>query len=255
MFNLQNLRLTQKFALIGFLALLLTGLPTTLYFAQGAPLIATAELENAGIAPLVALQSVVRLTQQHRGLAAGMLGGNAKLEALRPGTRDALAQAMTEFERRIKGEVTPARLTEWAERKQRWGALEQAVANRQLKPAESSAQHTALIADLLVLNEGLLDDYTLSLDPNPDSYALMMSGFVNAPALAERLGQLRAQGTGFLATGTLPPEKRATLEAVKSRAQELYGDMIGNLGKATAVNAELKARLGDKAAVLKAEIA
>jgi len=34
---------------------------------------------------------------------------------------------------------------------------------------ESSARHTALIAGLLVMNEHLLDDYGLSLDPDTDS--------------------------------------------------------------------------------------
>ena len=34
--------------------------------------------------PLLALQDVVRQTQQHGGLSAGTPGGNAKLEARRP---------------------------------------------------------------------------------------------------------------------------------------------------------------------------
>lgn len=255
MFVLQNLRLTHKFIIMGLLALLMTVVPSSLYFAHTAPTIAAAELENSGIAPLVALQSVVRLTQQHRGLSAGMLGGNVKLEARRPETRDALTKVMAEFDGLLRPLMSEKRLAEWRACQQRWVALEQAVAQRQLKPGESSAAHTALIAELLTLNGHLLDDYALSLDPSADSYALIYAAFVDAPALAERLGQLRAQGTGYLATGTLQPENRATLVAVKSRAQELYGDMLGNLGKATAGNPDLKANLGDKASVLKAQIA
>ncbi len=250
---LYHLRLTQKFTILGLLALLMAGLPTALYFSQTAPMITAAQQEDAGIAPLVALQNVVRLTQQHRGLSAGMLGGNAKLEARRPETRDALNQALGTLDQQMAG-ASPQRLGQWAERKQRWTALEQAVALRQLKPAESSARHTALIAELLALNEQLLDDFGLSLDPHADSYALVMATFVDAPALAERLGQLRAQGTGLLATGSLSPENRAGLVAVKGRAQELYGAMIGNLGKATTGNAVLQAQLGDKAIDLQGSI-
>jgi len=251
---LQQLGLAQKFTLLGLLALLMAGLPTSLYFYQAAPVIAAAELESSGIAPLLALQDVVRLTQQHRGLSAGMLGGNAKLEARRPETRDALAQAITSVDQQLAQAAGPKLLGQWAERKQQWASLEQAVAQRQLKPAESSARHTALIAELLALNEGLLDEFALSLDPNADSYALIMATFVNAPALAERLGQLRAQGTGFLATGTLPVESRATLTAIKGRAQELFGEMMGNVGKATASNAPIKDHLGAQAETLKAQI-
>jgi methyl-accepting chemotaxis protein len=252
---LHTLRLTQKFIIIGLLALVMTAVPAGFYFAQTAPVIAAAELEDSGLAPLVALHSVVRLTQQHRGLAAGMLGGNTKLEAQRPETRDALAKAMADFEGLLGAAALPQRKAQWAERKQRWAALEQAVSGKQLKPAQSSAEHTALIAELLAFNGGLLDDFGLSLDPHADSYPLIMAALVDAPALAERLGQMRAQGTGFLATGSMAPEARATLMAVKSRAQELYGEMTGNLGKSTAINASLKANLGDKAEVLKAQIA
>ena len=56
----------------------------------GHPCITAVELDNGAIMPLLALlallalQDVVCLTQQHGGLSAGMLGGNAKREARRP---------------------------------------------------------------------------------------------------------------------------------------------------------------------------
>ena len=87
-----------------------------------------------------------------------MLGGNAKLEARRPETRDAVAKAMAALDEGLLAGAAPQHLlSQWAERKQHWVALEQAVAQRQLKPVESSARHTALIADLLALNTNVLD--------------------------------------------------------------------------------------------------
>ena len=251
----RQLLLARMFILLGLLALVMTALPTGLYFRSTAPVIANAELQNSGIAPLLALQDVVRLTQQHRGLSAGMLAGNAKLEVRRPETRDALTKAIAALDERLLASAAPHLVSQWAERKQHWLALEQAVAQRQLKPAESTVRHTALVAELLALNSNVMDDYGLSHDTTADGYALIMAAFVNAPALAERLGQLRAQGTGLLVTGNLLPENRATLAAVKDRTQELLGDMIGNLDKATAANAVFKANLGDKAQSLKDEIA
>ena len=251
----RQLLLARKFILLGLLALVMTALPTGLYFRSSAPVIANAELQNSGIAPLLALQDVVRLTQQHRGLSAGMLAGNAKLEVRRPETRDALTKAIAALDERLLASAAPHLVSQWAERKQHWLALEQAVAQRQLKPAESTVRHTALVAELLALNSNVMDDYGLSHDTTADGYALIMAAFVNAPALAERLGQLRAQGTGLLVTGNLLPENRATLAAVKDRTQELLGDMTGNLDKATAANAVFKANLGDKAQSLKDEIA
>ena len=46
----RQLRLAQKFILLGLLALVMAALPTGLYFRSTAPVIANAELENSGIA-------------------------------------------------------------------------------------------------------------------------------------------------------------------------------------------------------------
>ena len=253
--SIDHLRLAQKFIILGLLALLMAAVPSVLYFRQTAPVIAVAQQEAGGIASLKALQNLVRLTQQHRGIAAGMLGGNAALEAKRADTLNQLAQAQDRTNTQLRAaELPAARMAQWAERQQQWATLEQAVSKRQLKPAESSAQHTTLIAGLLALNADLLDDFALSLDPQADSHALIMAAFVNAPGLAERLGQLRAQGTGFLTTGTMPPESRATLSAIQGRAVEMFGEMTSSLGKATTANPALQAELTSKADTLKAQI-
>jgi methyl-accepting chemotaxis protein len=253
---LHRLSLAQKFTTLGLVALLMAALPTALYTRSAWAEFQTAKLEARGTAPTIALQQVVRLAQQHRGLSAGMLGGNAALAAKRPETRDALARAIETMESRLKDAgVSDAVFAQWVEHKQRWTALEQAVASQSLKQAESLVQHTELIAQWLQLNDDLLDEFGLALDPQADSYAMIVATLASAPALAERLGQMRGQGTGALTAGTLPPEGRMALSATRDRANELLGDMRRNLGKATAANAALKAELGAKSDALKAQIA
>ncbi len=246
-----RLRLSHKFTILGIIALLMSAFPTALYYHHTAPLIGTAEREARGVTPLVALQEVVRLTQQHRGVSAGMLGGNSVLAGKWPATRDALEKAIQATDAGLKAASASTRIeSAWAAHKQRWNTLAQAVAAKQLNPADSSARHTQLIAGLLALNTNLLDDYALSLDPKADSHALIMGSFVSAPGLAEKLGQLRAQGTGFLATGNLPPESRVSLSATQGRATELFTELTGNLNNATAANPVLRAELTAKAELL-----
>jgi len=253
---LHRLSLCQKFIILGIVALLTTALPTGMYFKQTLAEINTARLEAQGTAPVIALQRVVQLTQQHRGITEGMLGGNELLAARRPETLVALGKAMEALDASLETSVASRQITsQWAERKQRWAALEHAVASRQLKPAESFAQHTQLIVELLALNADVLDEFGLSLDPQSDSYALVMGAFVNTPGLAEKLGQMRARGAGYLVTGTLSPEGRAVLTAEQGRAEEILGEMMRNLGKATAANAEVRAELAAKADTLKVRIA
>ena len=252
---LHRLSLARKFLVLGALALLMVALPTGLYLLQAMAAIDAAKLEARGTAPVIALQKVIQLIQQHRGLSAGMLGGNESLALKRPETRDAVNQATQAFEASLTDSGAGAAVaTQWAERKRRWAALEQAVSARQLKPAESSAQHTRLIAELLALNQDLLDVFGLTRDAQIDSNAMIAASTLNAPMLAEQLGQMRAQGTGFLATGNLPPEGRVMLMAIQGRANEQFDDMMRSLGHATVANASLKTELGNKADALKAQI-
>lgn len=186
---LHRLRLSQKFLILGLLALGMVALPATLYIQRALAEVAAASKEASGTVPVIALQKVVQLMQQHRGISAGMLGGNESLATRRPATRDALAQAAEAVDASLKTqEALPATVSLWVEHKQRWQALEQAVANRQLKPAQSTQQHSQLIGALLQLSEDLLDEFKLSQDPEIASAALIHASLVNAPWLAEKLG-------------------------------------------------------------------
>ena len=81
---LHRLSLSHKFLILGALALGLVALPTSLYVNRALGEISVARLEVAGTQPAIAIQKVVQLTQQHRGISAGMLANNEALAARRP---------------------------------------------------------------------------------------------------------------------------------------------------------------------------
>ena len=91
---LHRLSLPQKFIILGLVALLMAVLPTVLLFQRSFDEIDVALREDEGTAPAIALQRVLQLTQHHRGIAAGPLGGNEALATLRPQERDEVAQAI-----------------------------------------------------------------------------------------------------------------------------------------------------------------
>jgi len=245
---LHRLNLSQKFLILGLIALLMVALPSGLYFQRVFADIDAAEREVQGARSLVMLNKVIQLTQTHRGMSAGMLNGNEQLAQRRPALRDNVVKAMTAVDSEFKQiQLLPQIQTHWESIQQRWATLEQGVTSRQLKTPESTQLHTQLIADLLLLSEELLDYSGMSLDPDVDTYFLIQASLVNMPWLAESLGIMRAQGTGFLAQGNLPPEGRASLQALKKRALELQGDMFRNLKKSSDANPAMKVALSAKA--------
>jgi len=247
---LNRLKLVQKFLILGVVALIMIGVPTALYLAQSFQAVAVAQSEARGVAPLMAMQRVIQFSQQHRGLSSGMLSGNQAMRDRRPGVKDNVDKAIAAVDDALLMAGASSALSgEWAQRKDRWKALEQAVTSGQLSAADSTRQHTAFIKTLFQLNDLTMDEYGLSLDPHEATNALIRAAFIEAPWLTEKLGIMRAMGSGFLTQKVLPPQGRGTLMALRDSAEEFLEGMTGHVlqaGRAdplmqTALEAPVKA--------------
>ncbi|WP_343591501.1 hypothetical protein [Paracidovorax wautersii] len=108
--RLSHLRLLHKFIILGLVGLLMSAVPTTLFVAQALDGIHNARLEARGTPALLALHKAVQELQVHRGLSAGMLGGNEVLAARRPTVRDAVNQALEQGSARFAEAGVPEAL-------------------------------------------------------------------------------------------------------------------------------------------------
>ncbi|MBY0454065.1 MAG: HAMP domain-containing protein [Burkholderiaceae bacterium] len=252
---LHRLSLLHKFVLLGLMGLLMSVLPTFLYVSEALHNMATARREVAGTPSLIALNKVVQLMQIHRGLSASMLSGNEELGARRPGVRDALGKAISEVDARFAAAQVPTpQNTSWAQVKQTWQTLEQAVGTRAIVQTQSTAQHTQLIASVMLLGEGLRHIYGLQVDHDADTNALIQTSLVHAPMLSEKLGIMRAQGSSFLVLGNLPPQGKSALQALQQRAGEVHGETFRNFERAMDSNPRFREVLQGPVQELKARI-
>jgi methyl-accepting chemotaxis protein len=241
---IHHMKLAHKFLILGLVFLILVAVPTSLYFKRSFADIAVARRELQGTGPLVALNKVIQFSQTHRGMSASMLSGNAALEARRPALRDKLNAAMAALDAEFStAQVSTPLQTRWSELKTRWTALEQGVASKTLTTPQSTQQHTQLITAQLQLGEELLDEFGLSLEPSADTYALIRATMADMPWLAENLGIMRAMGSGFLTKATVPPEGKATVQALQKRALELQNSMFRQIGIATRDNPAMQTAL------------
>ena len=254
---LHRLSLLQKFLILGTVGLLMSLLPTWLYVNDALDNIAKARQEAQGAAPLLALNKVVQLMQVHRGISMGMLRGDAALTAARPPVRDALGRAIQEVDAQLAAApaLPAAQAASWSQARQTWTALEQAVAARQLQPAQSIVQHTQLIASIMQLNNALLTTYGLQTDPYDDTHALVLASLVHAPMLGEKLGVMRAQGVGFLSAGELSPFGKGVMQSLQQRVVELQGETVRGFDDALQINPAFRSALAGPLQTLQAQIA
>lgn len=235
-------RLTLGFGLVG---LALVAAPLTIYLLQSSRALQSASRKYAGIAPSKALLKVVQLIQQHRGLSSGVLGGNLTMEAQRAAKQAEADKAVEAFDAIVTSDIhDPVLTATWRGALDVWGELTNGVSSRSITGQESVAKHTALIGENLKLLDLMMDYFGLSYDPTGNDYHLTMALLVHMPNLTEFLGQARARGMLLLAEKRITLADRTALIGLISNVERQHEYMERELGKAVALNPQMKTDLG-----------
>ena len=244
-----NNRMTIRTRLLlgfGLVSLALVATPLAMYMVQSSMALQSARLKHVGIAPSKALLRIVQLLQQHRGLSAGVLGGNTTMEAQRTAKQTETDKAVEAFDAIVTSDISDAALTAaWRRAAEAWRGLANGVSSRSITGQESFVQHTVLIGDNLKLLDLMLDYFGLSYDPTGHDYHLTMALLVHMPNLTEFLGQARARGMLLLAERRITLADRTALIGLISNVERQHEYMERELGKAVARNPQMKTGLGD----------
>jgi methyl-accepting chemotaxis protein len=240
---LSRLFLWQKFMLLTMLSGMVLAFPLGLYVRESNKSIEAAHQEVRGLLPIKATQSLILLTQQHRGLANMALAGDAAAKNGRATKQQELEQAQARLEGIIKQIDRPAIQDAWQRFKGDWPAVLHKASQGPAK--ESFAAHSTRIADLLAFADVLVDEYGLSLDPEFETYHLIDAALLRGPDMSEVLARLRGSGAGVLATKKVELEDRVVLSALLGRVSDLYAANRVSLGKVAAVNPALRSKLNE----------
>ncbi len=238
---LNRMRYPRKFALLGVIALLVIGsllvqlamsLRENIDFAER-------EVDALGVVPR--LLKVIQLSQQHRGLSSGLLNGNEEMRTpLQAKTAEVAAgfKAVDEAFASVSAESTVKR---WSDLRKDWAALESG--GLQMKPRDNLVAHTALIRKVVLALHDLGDDGNLTLDPSADTYYLIDNVIRRVPDVSERLGRLRAMGTGVLAAKTLDEQRRFDISTQLGELNMTLADFNENLERAAVANPAVRGSL------------
>ncbi|ENO84385.1 methyl-accepting chemotaxis protein [Thauera linaloolentis] len=201
-----------------------------------------AEREIAGLTLFDAGFGVVLLTQQHRGLSAGVLGGSAEMVPRREAKAMELQAAMTKLDHAIEADPL------WQPLKSPWLSVRAeldrlARTATQLSGADSFRAHTEVIARLLRWLGDVGDASGLALDPEAATANLIEPLLSSLPELSERLGQLRARGTNIVARHELLRGDEHGVIALLAEIDRTEADLIDRLARAGKANAGLAGAL------------
>lgn len=238
---LNKFKLSQKFVLLGLMVIVLFGIPTYLFVAGLNESIDFANRERTGAEYFKPVMSLLKNTQQHRGLSGLVLNGaveeKPKLEAKRQDVDKAVA-AIDEMDRRYP-ELDLSK--QWQVVKSGWQGVKSDVAN--LTPQERFKRHTLLVDNELKLIDAISDQSNITYDPTVDGYQLGFLATSRLPAITEYMGRVRAMGGNLLTLHKATQEDRSLLVGNLGIIQRQLAGARETLDKAYAANSELKVKL------------
>ncbi|MBW7903166.1 MAG: methyl-accepting chemotaxis protein [Rhodocyclaceae bacterium] len=236
---MNRMRYTQKFGVMGLLMLIaIVVLLANLYAALNANITASRS-ELRGIEVVKPMQRVVQFMQQHRGLSAGVLAGNEAMKEVRAAKEKEVSGALKATEAAMSAELVASK--EWKAITDEWTALRTDVLT--WTGVESFRRHTVLIDDVLTFMVSVADGYHLTIDPDIDSYYLIDTVMTKAPIALERLGQMRARGTGILTKKQMLHEQQVEMNTLVAELNGALKTLKINLEKTAHFNPDLKAAL------------
>jgi methyl-accepting chemotaxis protein len=103
--------------------------------------------------------------------------------------------------------------------------------------------HSAYIDKLLALTRAVADGSQLALDPDLDTYHMMIIGILRGPQLFEQSAQLRGRGMLALQAGALPPAQRDLLVVGEALQREWMIEIANSFQQGIASDAALAKRL------------
>ena len=193
-----NLSLRNKCMLLGLLAFLMALVPASLVVTDVLTNWQVLKAEQAGLRPANALLTLIKLSQEHRGLSASVLSGNEGKKAQRAERKTQVDEAYAEALSAVRS-LGDEKLLHALEAMQRdWAPLAHDVETFAIPPSESGKRHTALVNSQLSLLEDLTDFTGLALDAEAESYHLIMAAYRDWPRASENLGLARALGATMI---------------------------------------------------------
>jgi methyl-accepting chemotaxis protein len=214
-----KLKMWQKFAVLGLLALAMVVPAASMVVWTISGLTRSYDAQLAGMKPAADVLELVQLTQQHRGLTASVLGG----DAARAGARAEKQQQVDAALQQLRASLAPYQVQRLATRftavQAEWQKLAAAVGSGGgLTPPASFKAHTDLIAEQLELLADVNEASTLAMSSTPEVHALTRAVLGELPVLTETLATVRGSASAHVAQGSLAPEDRLRLSMLVDQA-------------------------------------
>ena len=225
---LNRLNYTKKFSLLWLLSMIAVAVVAYSLFVSLDRIIQPSQRQLEGLALIQPVCETIQSIQLHRGISVALLGGEETMRGKRAAQEEKASAIFKTMEGRLpaglaSGDDFRAIRASWAQLRQEGPSWTMEV---------NFAAHTSLIEQLQSFKVSIADEYLLTLDPEIASYYLIDTSINKLPHALERLGQIRAYGTGVLVKKQITQHQHIKLHTLMAELDTSLQDLRTNLDKA-----------------------
>ena len=231
-----RLNVAGKFMLLGLMSLAAVAVVIYSLFASLEQDIGSSQRGLQGLELIKPFPRAVQMLQQHRGLSAGLLGGDETMRDSRAGTESEAVEAFKAMEEKLPPGMTSSE--DLRHIRADWERLRKEGLN--WTAAENFAAHTRLINRIQSFEGMIADDYALILDTELSTYYLIDTIINKLPLALEHLRQLRAYGTAALASKQITAQQKMEINILVAGLDHALGTLNTNLDKTGRYNPALQ---------------
>jgi diguanylate cyclase (GGDEF)-like protein/PAS domain S-box-containing protein len=225
---MNNLSYRKKFFFLG--ALSTTALAIILYgfIATLNHVVSATSDKLAGLTLIKPISQSIQSIQIHRGLSAGIIGGNIdEMRQSRALTERLVSENINQFEKVLPTDFL--QVEQWQAIQEEWHSIKQSGLNQTL--AENFFAHTLVIKHLLDFEAAIAHKYGLTLESSINEFYLHDAIINKLPQALELLGQVRAKGVGILAKKSLSADEKIVIQQLISDLNLALASLNANLLK------------------------
>ncbi|MEN9482105.1 MAG: hypothetical protein RLZZ298_3500 [Pseudomonadota bacterium] len=195
--------------------------------------------ELLGVQMLKPMNRAVQYIQQHRGMSAGLLGGNEAMKDKRSAKEKEATDAVQITDAALNTSLRES--AAWKKIRAEWEVLRNSGLN--LAVADNIKAHNGLIDQMLLFMVDVADATDMTLDPTIDTFYMMDTIVLKMPAMLERLGQTRARGAGVLAKKEISAQMKIDMASTLAEMSSTLRAQNVNLQKVMRFAPALQASL------------
>ncbi|OYU32335.1 MAG: hypothetical protein CFE39_03655 [Comamonadaceae bacterium PBBC2] len=267
---LSQLRLWQKFALLGLVALALIAYPLYSVIRLNQETIDVVRSEEAGLPFVRVLNALTLGLQDHRTATSYLMLNNDSKAAPRGKAAAEVETAFASLEQLVSAAGDPAMTKNLTDLKVDWAALKAATDARKLDSRQGINEHTALINKSIAFVQDVTAWSLIDLDPEAGAYYAFRASLIDLPQLAEAIRGLRSPVTDRLneiaqarktaenpppnfnldaaVRDALRPEDRARILKWVEQGERAAFNYAENMRKGMAASPEMRAEMNDTVA-------